>query len=145
MSFAENFMKIRSSFSRNVANRCGFPWKHRKRNPVLKGLNVTLPKFSRLFVVSCPIYPDNFMIIRSRVFPNFVHKHTNKQTNRQTNRDENTTFAVCCKNPLWGWLIAAAVIGGGNGGWRGVLFLKHTIWGQPRNHTWHTDKIWRKT
>ena len=56
-------------FSRDVANRHGFPWKHRKRNPVLKVLNVTLPQFSRVFLLSCPIYREHFMKVRSRVFP----------------------------------------------------------------------------
>ena len=32
-AFAENFMKIRSTFFHNFADKHGCPWKHRKRKP----------------------------------------------------------------------------------------------------------------
>ena len=68
-NFAVNVMKIHPYVSSNMVNRHGFPRKHRKRNPVLKGLNVTLNTFFRMFILSCPTYPENVMKIRPRVFP----------------------------------------------------------------------------
>ena len=79
--------------SRNIANRHGFPWKYSKRNLVHKALNVTLPKFSILVLVSWPTYPEYFTKIRSPVFPQRCPQ-THKHTYRQTNRDVNITFAV---------------------------------------------------
>ena len=65
-------------FSRNIANRHVFHWKTTKRSLVSKGLNITQTKFSRLFLLPCPTYPDNFIIIR-----NVAYKHTNRQTYQQ--------------------------------------------------------------
>ena len=66
---------------------------NRKRKPVSKGFNIATPKFFRLFLVSCLIYPENFMKIHLSVFPQGCWQ-TNKQTNKSTNRNENITLDV---------------------------------------------------
>ena len=42
---------------------------NRKFDPEFKGLMTTTRKYSRLFFVSCAIFPENFMKIRSSIFP----------------------------------------------------------------------------
>ena len=54
-------MKSIHALSGNVANRHRFPWKHRKRNAISKGLNRTSTKCSSIFHVPCQTYPVNFM------------------------------------------------------------------------------------
>ena len=47
ITFTTNFMKIRSYVSRNVANRDGFPSKHRDIRPCIQRVKHNTPKFSR--------------------------------------------------------------------------------------------------
>ena len=68
--FAENFIKICSSvFPFILLTVKNFLENTEKETQLLKGLNVTLSKFSRLFLVSGPTYPENFMKILSHIFP----------------------------------------------------------------------------
>ena len=80
-------------FSHDVAKRHGFAWKHRKRNPVSKGLNLTPQKFSGFVLVSCSTDPENFMKIGSSVFPQSCW-----QTDKQTKNTEKET--LCPKGSM---------------------------------------------
>ena len=63
----------------NVPNRHRFPPKIEKRIPVYKGLNITSPKCSRLLLLSCLAYSENFM---KMIYP-FSRYVAKRQTNKQ--------------------------------------------------------------
>ena len=76
-AFAENFMMTISSFYPQLCLQTRMSLSVEKYT-VTKGLFVTLPKFSRYFLITFQICPENFIKIRSSVSRNDVERQTGK-------------------------------------------------------------------